>query len=184
MHLIIFALTLDLIQKYALLPLCTVWRSHRWLFRYPDETGWLDTFHPPYLASNLYSYRYIYLTTTLLLQHPYSCLHPLLLRYISLSRVQPSIPSLITLLWGLCACDLWSGRWRRQRRKSNSPPRNRRITKKGSILPDFHLNLYNASQSHSHSCSKAHFPKRKVEMFAYQVGVKSKIYTFACKSKI
>ena len=51
--------SLDLIQKSALLPQCTVWRSHRWLFRYPDETEWLDTFYPPYLASNLYSCKYI-----------------------------------------------------------------------------------------------------------------------------
>ena len=139
MHFFIFALIRFDSKICTASSLCTVWRSHRWLFRYPDETGWLDTFHPTYLASNLYSYRYIYLTTTLLLQHPYSCLHPLFLTFISPSRVQPSIPSLITLLWGLCACDLWSGGRRRQRRKSNSPPRNRRITKKGSILPPWHL---------------------------------------------
>ena len=86
--------SLDLIQKSALLPLCTVWGSHRWLFRYPDETGWLDTFHPPYLASNLYSYRYINL------QPPYSYSTPTLSRtpysYLILSEpsaAQHTIPN-------------------------------------------------------------------------------------------
>ena len=52
------------------------------------------------------------------------------------------------------------------------------------LIPDFHLKLYNAPQSDSRSCSTAQFPKSTVKMCAYHVGVKGKINTLACKSKI
>ena len=71
-----------------------------WEFRYPDGTGWLATFHPPdhYLIS--------------------ACM----------GRVRPSIPALITLVWGLCASHLRARRGRRPKKEIGFPPRNLTIS--------------------------------------------------------
>ena len=72
--------------------------DQRWVSRYPDGTGWLDTFPPP-----LYN-----LTLGL--------------------TVQRSIPTLITLVWGLCASHLRARRGRRPKKEIGFPPRNLTIS--------------------------------------------------------
>ena len=81
--------------------------DQRWVSRYPDGTGWLDTSPPP-----LYN-----LTLGL--------------------TVQRSIPTLITLVWGLCASDLRSRGRRRPKKEIGFPPRNLQLIWENSFLNSY-----------------------------------------------
>ena len=81
--------------------------DQRWVSRYPDGTGWLDTSPPP-----LYN-----LTLGL--------------------TVQRSIPTLITLVWGLCASDLRSRGRRRPKKEIGFPPRNLQLSWENSLLNSY-----------------------------------------------